>query len=311
MSSASSGAITPTAAGKYCFRAEYQESTLYTSSSDYDSSECFIVNPASATVVYTGNFNDADGPPTKLSATVTSSYEPCVSSRQVTFALDGSTTDYLGVNAKTATTVAPTSGTYTRSASTDQTLAYDIYELAVSVADKDLGSDGILECSAGSDLTNIVTVAQPGSDAHGGGWYKVDGATPPRVNTGFTVKKQKDGSYKGQILWMNNSKWKLKGTLDGYGVFACPPGTFVTCGLATGTGTLYAWDAGSASWVNPQAVSFSAKFYDGGYTTCAKKNCTKQERPDWFGMQINLLNIPPESAPLQLMGGSIKAGPAA
>jgi hypothetical protein len=307
VSSASSGAVTPTAAGKYCLRAEYQGSALYRSSSDHDSSECFIVSAAASAVVFTGQFADADGPPTMLSATVTSSYEPCVSSRQVTFGLDGSTTDYT----KTATTVAPSSGSYTRSASTSQTLAYDIYEAAVSVADRDLGGDGIPECSAGLDPANtVLTVAAPGSNAHGGGWYKVDGANPPRVNTGFTVKKQKDGTFKGQILWVNSSKWKLKGMLDGYGVFACPPGDFVTCGVITGTGTLYAWDAVSAAWVDPRAVSFSATLYDGGYTTCAKKNCTKQERPDRFGMLINSLSIPPESDPLQLWGGSIKAGSA-
>ena len=307
-SSFSSGAYTPTAAGKYCFRAEYEGSTLYLGSADYDSSECFLVNPASATVVYTGQFDDADGPPTTLSATVTSSYQACAANRVVKFALDGTATDYLGGSAKSATTGATTTGAYTGSATTSQTLAYDIYDMEVSVASKDLGSDSIIECSAASDPSDlIVTVAEPGSDAHGGGWYKHPTATPPRLNFGFTVKKQRDGTYKGQMLWMNNSRWKLKGTIDGYGVFTigCPT-TVERCGVATGSGTLYEWNG--TAWVNPQAVSFSAKVYDGGLTTCAKKNCVKQEKPDWFGMQIHLVAIAPESDPLQMAGGSIKAG---
>ena len=307
-SSFSSGAYTPTAAGKYCFRAEYLTSTLYLGSSDYDSSECFLVNPASATVVYTGQFDDANGPPTTLSATVTSSYQACAANRLVTFALDGTTTDYLGGAAKTAATGATTTGTYTGSASTNPTLAYDIYDMEVSVADKDLGSDGITDCTSASDPSDlIVTVAEPGSDAHGGGWYKHPTATPPRLNFGLTVKKQRDGTYKGQLLWMNNSRWKLKGTIDGYGTFTigCPT-TVERCGVATGSGTLSEWNG--TSWVNPQAVGFSAKFYDGGLTTCAKKNCVKQEKPDWFGMQVHLVAIAPESNPLQLAGGSIKAG---
>ena len=307
-SSFSSGSYTPTAAGRYCFRAEYQASALYAGSSDYDSSECFVVNPAAATVVYTGQFDDADGPPTTLSASVTSAYQACAASRQVRFALDGTTTDYLGAAAKTATTGATTTGSYTAAASTSQTLAYDVYDLAVSVADKDLGSDGIPECSSASDASDLIlTVAEPGSDAHGGGWYKHTAANPPRVNLGFTVKKQRDGTYKGQILWMNNDRWKLKGTIDGYGTFVvgCPL-TVARCGVVTGTGTLSQWNG--TAWTNPQTVSFSAKFYDGGQSSCTRKSCTKQEQPDWFGMQIHSVAIAPESDPLQLSGGSIRAG---
>jgi hypothetical protein len=51
--------------------------------------------------------------------------------------------------------------------------------------------------------------------------------------------------------------------------------------------------------------------YDGGtISVCrGKKNCTKQDVADWFGIQID--PIPgwavPESAPLAIMKGSIKA----
>jgi hypothetical protein len=43
-SSATSGAVTPTAVGRYCFRAEYGGSSIYLASSDSASTECFTVN---------------------------------------------------------------------------------------------------------------------------------------------------------------------------------------------------------------------------------------------------------------------------
>jgi hypothetical protein len=294
-----------TQAGKYCMRAEYEGDSLYKDSKDNGlTNECFTVNPASATVVYTGLFDGVEGTPTTLSATVTSSYEACAKNRAVTFDLDGALSD----TSASATTGSTTTGSYTGTASTTKTLAADAYDVTASVDDKDLGSDGIPECSADDSDEAILMVAQAGSDAHGGGWYKVTGASPPRVNFGFAVKKQKDGSFKGQLLWMNNEHWKLKGTITGYGKFTCPTSDGLVCGVATGTGTLYEWDSGTGTWVNPQTVGFAAKFWDGGQTSCAKKNCTKQERPDWFGMEIAAVAIAPESSPQQLMGGSIHAG---
>ena len=106
---------------------------------------------------------------------------------------------------------------------------------------------------------------------------------------------------------MNNDHYKLTGTITGYGKLTCPNTTgYAACGVATGSGTLFEWNG--TDWVNPQTVGFSAKFYDGGQTSCSKKTCTKQERPDWFGMAISPVAITPESIPQQLMGGSIHAG---
>jgi hypothetical protein len=139
--------------------------------------------------------------------------------------------------------------------------------VTASVANKSLDSDTIPECSEATSAAAVLSVAQAGSDAHGGGWYKAPSATPPRVNFGFSVKKQQDGTFKGQLLWMNNERYKLKGTITGYGKFTCPTSDGVVCGVATGTGTLYEWDSGTGTWVNPQSVGFAAKFWDGGQTT--------------------------------------------
>jgi hypothetical protein len=249
-------------------------------------------------------FEGVGGTPTSLTATVTSSYQNCAKNRTVTFDLDADpdTND----TSATAATGSSTTGSYTGTASTTKNLAADAYDVTASVTDKDLGSDGIPECSQDESEAAILMVAEPGSDAQGGGWYKVSGASPPRVNFGFAVKKQRDGSFKGQLLWMNNEHYKMKGVITGYGKVTCPTG-FVDCGVSTGTGTLYEWNG--TDWVNPQAVGFSAKSYDGGQTSCAKKNCVKQERPDSYGMQISPVAITPEGAPAgtpqQLWGGSI------
>jgi hypothetical protein len=48
-SSATSGAFTPTAVGRYCFRADYLGSNVYLPSSDSSTNECFVVNDTTST----------------------------------------------------------------------------------------------------------------------------------------------------------------------------------------------------------------------------------------------------------------------
>jgi hypothetical protein len=51
-SSATSGAFTPTAVGRYCFRAEYGGSNIYNPSSDSGANECFTVTDTTATATH-------------------------------------------------------------------------------------------------------------------------------------------------------------------------------------------------------------------------------------------------------------------
>ena len=51
-SNATSGAFTPTAVGRYCFRAEYGGSTIYNPSSDSGANECFTVTDTTATATH-------------------------------------------------------------------------------------------------------------------------------------------------------------------------------------------------------------------------------------------------------------------
>jgi hypothetical protein len=185
-------------------------------------------------------------------------------------------------------------------------------------------------CLPSSD-TAVVVVAGPGDSANGGGWYKVDGFNPPRANFGFTVQKVMQGGqtagYKGQLLWMNNNKWRLKGVVDtdasAYGTFPCPSWTGYTgvtdnpvCAAFRGSGLLEAWDATGMQWLpataygNNGAVTFTATAYDGGMASiCKKKACSYGDVADYFGIQIDPVPgaVLPESLPMLLMGGSIKA----
>ncbi len=130
-----------------------------------------------------------------------------------------------------------------------------------------------------------------------------------RVNFGFTVRQVPNTTpiqYKGQILLMNNGKWRLKGTLSNYGYVTVTVKQY----SASGTGNLYWWNlaanGGLGDWALSQAnVNFTITFVDNGQ---GGKNAT----PDTFGIKINHVVVsPPEpstlpnSNTLPLKGGNI------
>ena len=153
-----------------------------------------------------------------------------------------------------------------------------------------------------------LTVASPGDAAGGGGWYTLTGsqAGSGRVNFGFTVHKvpkTTPARYEGQLLLINNGKWRLKGTIDSYLKLD-------TKGAASGTGNLYWWNptlnGGLGDWVLSEAgVSFTISFEDAG------KGGRKSG--DKFGIHINHVVVaPPEptalpnSSPQPLKGGDVR-----
>ena len=150
------------------------------------------------------------------------------------------------------------------------------------------------------------TVADPGDAATGGGWYTLSGVG--RVNFGFTVRKVPNTDpvqYKGQVLIINNEKWRLKGELNDYVAVN-------NQGAASGTGKLYRWDAslnsGLGDWVLVNNnVSFTISFADNNAVIVKK---TKTITPDTFGIHIDYMvdvNDPilPNSSPTDLKGGNI------
>jgi hypothetical protein len=154
-----------------------------------------------------------------------------------------------------------------------------------------------------SSTTATIAIVSPGDAANGGGWYQYATTGSPRVNFGYTVKKQKDGSYRGQLLWSNNGKWRIKGTLTSFGkVDPCTfAGATVRCGSSEGVGTLYRWNATTLAWDPVQTVHYVIAFVEGG---ASKKGGTK---PDAFGITVTDYASPslPESAPQWLKGGNV------
>ena len=70
------------------------------------------------------------------------------------------------------------------------------------------------------------------------------------MNFGFTVHKVPGTStYKGQVLLINNGKWRYKGKLTKY---VKPT---ATSGSADGIGTLYRWDLTTATWLPSRQTS--------------------------------------------------------
>jgi len=140
----------------------------------------------------------------------------------------------------------------------------------------------------------------------GGGWYTLNDSG--RVNLGFTVRKvdakcSANCAYKGQLLLINNGKWRLKGNLTSYSK------TSTGQGAASGTGDVYWWDAslngGLGDWALAQrGVSYTINFYDSG----------KSGKPsaDTFGIRIVYTPVAPQpsvlpnSTPQLLKGGDIK-----
>jgi len=147
----------------------------------------------------------------------------------------------------------------------------------------------------------------PARPAAGGGWYTLSGSG--RLNFGFTVRKvdskcTSNCAYKGQMLLVNNGKWRLKGNLT-----ACSK-TSTGNGAASGTGDLYWWDTslndGLGDWTLAQSgVSYTITF---SFSGKSGKSST-----DAFGIHIVYTPVAlphPSTLPnstLQVMkGGDIK-----
>jgi hypothetical protein len=164
---------------------------------------------------------------------------------------------------------------------------------------------GTATCLASSD-TATLTVASPGAAASGGGWYTLSGSG--RSNFGFTVRKTSTTctsscAYKGQLVLVNNGKWRVKGNLTTYSK------TSGGQGAASGTGNLYWWDAslddGAGDWVlAASGVTYTINVSDGGKPS--------KSSSDTFGIRIVYTPVTPQpstlpnSTPQPLKGGDIR-----
>jgi hypothetical protein len=280
--------------------------------SDGTACDTFDVTPAQLSIAFAGQELDLDGAPTQLKAEVTG---PCSSGAEVEFFADVGS-GYASVG--TADT--DTSGVATVNA----VLPVGVHDIKVKVDDQDMGGDSAPECKGDTDI-GITVVADPKASSTGGGWYKVD-ATPPRVNFGYTAqrkynKKLDEYSTSGNLLWMHQDSYRLKGVIDSGGMLPeemCDP-EFAACAAFAGEGTLYehnpAYDPAclpteycGLEWINPSPNTPFVIFVNDGGTSrecVSKKKCKDVEKPDQFGIEIELESIPAESDPVYLNGGNL------
>ena len=86
-----------------------------------------------------------------------------------------------------------------------------------------------------SDESDIITVYDLASNAHGGGFYTNHGFG--KANFGFVVQlvPKTTNVYKGQVVWNYKNNWRFKGDLNYFGKSS-------SAASASGTGTLQYWD---------------------------------------------------------------------
>jgi hypothetical protein len=268
-------------------------------SSDHDAVVVGLDLRSDATALeITGTFYDDNGAPTPLGAKFTAGGLCDVAYRTVEFYVDLNADGSFAADelVGTGTTNAAGIAEYSWGGSSSPPWTPGIWDVKAVFA-------GTGNCLASEGVATIAVVT-PGDTANGGGWYRHKTTGSPRVNAGFTVRKQRDGSYRGQLLWHNNGKWRIKGALTSFGRTApCTYGsaTGVKCGASQGYGQLYSWNGATLAWDYVQDVDYVISFVDGG---SSKKSGVK---PDYFGISVTNFSDPslPESAPEQLMGGNV------
>ncbi len=286
--------LTFTTAGTKSLTATYAGDGLYNGSTS--AAESHQVK-ATTTLLYNGGQIVNIGSSFTPAALLSSSTAACTTGQTISFSLDA--------NPLTGAAGTYALGTATTGAGGQATMApigttgwlEGVYTINATFA-------GTAACDTSSDSATL-TVAGPGDSANGGGWYTLSGSG--RINFGFTVSKvdnkcTSNCAYKGQLLLINNGKWRLKGNLTAYSK------TSNGQGAAGGTGDLFWWDAslnaGAGDWALAQSgVSYTANFYDSGKNGKAST--------DSFGIRIVYTpvgaqpNKLPNSTPQLLKGGNI------
>ncbi len=232
---------------------------------------------ASTSVIYTGDESVTYPSAVNLSATLSSAASACSGGQPLTFTI---------TDASNATTVK--TGTTNASGAIGPiavSLPEGVYTVEVSYA-------GVVNQCLSSDDEATVVVGSAGSKANGGGWTTVNGVG--RVNYAFLVDQvpgtgtgpTNPAQYKGQYVLVKPNGWRFKGTFGNAvgGTYVVTTTSTGKTGSGTGSGTVYVWNALSATFV-PAAggsnVTFSISFADNG------SGGKKQATPDQFGDHDN------------------------
>jgi hypothetical protein len=202
-----------------------------------------VTAQATTSLLYTGDQMVFVGNFTTFSATL-SGASGCVSGKTVSFTLDANPLTGVAGSYSLGSGATDSSGNVKLPAVNTTGWVEGVYTVTVTFA-------GDAYCLGSSD-TATYTAGSAGDSATGGGWYTPNG----RSNFGFVVNKVPNSSaYKGQLLFINNGKWRLKADLNNYTKTK-------TNGSASGTGTLSFMD-GSGAWVvSEKNVNVTISFAD-------------------------------------------------
>ena len=177
------------------------------------------ITQAVTSLLYNGDQIVNVGSKLKPAGLLSSAVSACVVGQTLNFALDANPlTGVVGsYSLGSATTNA--SGQATMSALSTTGWLEGVYTITVQFV-------GTTNCAGSSNQATLM-VASPGNSATGGGWYTLSGSG--RINLGFNVRKVDKActvncSYKGNLLLINNGKWRMKGNLTLYSKLATGQG---------------------------------------------------------------------------------------
>jgi hypothetical protein len=300
------------------FYAEARATDNATNSTTTGTTTFTVAKAASSVLPISDPYDIDDGTTTTITAQVSSSASQCISGRTVQFWVDLNGDASFGAGEMVGTALTNGSGVATLTFA----IAHGVYDVRLVVTES-------LDCLATSTEFGLAVVG-PGETASGGGWYHFRQGGTPRVNFGFTVKKDcgipgrptcpSDPTlipYKGQFLAINTARWRVKGDLNSFGTASCPSSLLTAnpsllCGSARGSGKLYWWDqtlnAGLGDWVLKANVTYTFTFYDGGAGRNGANN------PDYAGLVIvaytplSSEGTLPNSTPQNMRGGNVKIG---
>lgn len=260
----------------------------------------FVVGRASTSIIYNGQQLVTIGNSLVPAATLSSPVAACTNGKTISFSLDANPITGAAVAYPLESATTNSSGQATGAAINTTGWLEGQYTITASFA-------ATASCAASSYEASLA-VASPGAAASGGGWFNLSGAG--RSNFGFNVRKvvNTTNTYKGQLLLINNGKWRIKGTISSYGLTGTSSLTATKAGSASGTGALYWWNAalnsGLGGWQLAQSpVSFTINF--------SASAAGKKASPGSFGIQIPYRPIAPQpstlptSAPQLLKGGTV------
>jgi hypothetical protein len=273
----------------------------------------FTVAPCRPSVVWTGPAADADDDGTTVLAATVSGASCCADGAPVTFTL----TPLLGGTPIVVTATAAADGRATATAP----VPLGVYDVGVSVAERDLGGTSDPEClgATNAGAADVLAVLCPNAGSEGGGRYKVASASP-RVDFDYEAEVRVDRAtgktiVSGEMLWTNQGTNRLRGRITGYQAPVTAPviagRAFAKSAQIMGSGTLYDFQPGTrrhpGTWINPRTVTFKAWVADGGLqTTRIGRRTVTVQKPDAFGMTIEPDALPAESVPVVLSGGGIR-----